>query len=265
MSSSLAPVHPEAPSADRPTGLGQTALVEHLTSDESPARRYRRLFVGRDSWGAFLRYELLTSGLGQLPGAVGYALRKRFYPSLFARMGRGTVIGRSVVLRAPGSISLGDHVMVDDYAVLDAKGVTSRIQLGDQILVGRNTILSCSDAQIVMGSFISIGPFCHFASKNFIHIGSNVAIGAGTQVLAGGHAHDDPNTPIIRQARIHKGITIGDDVWIGTGVMIIDGVTIGRGCILSAGAVITKDVPEYSVVMGNPARVVQKRRSEATV
>jgi acetyltransferase-like isoleucine patch superfamily enzyme len=243
--------------------MHQTSLVEQLAGDESAARRYRRLFVGRESFGAFIRYELLTSGLGQLPGALGYALRKRFYPSLFNRMGRGTVIGRGVVLRAPGSITLGDHVMIDDYAVLDAKGPTSRIELGNQILIGRNTILSCADARISFGSLISIGPFCFFASKAFIDVGSNVSIGSGTQVLAGGHAYDDPDTPIIKQARIHKGVSIADDVWIGTGVTILDGVTVGRGSILSAGAVVTKDVPEYTVVVGNPARVVQRRRADS--
>ena len=244
--------------------MHQTALVEQLAGNESAARRYRRLFVGSDSFWAFVRYEVLTSGLGQLPGALGYALRKRFYPSLFARMGRGTVIGRGVVLRAPASIALGEHVMIDDYAVLDAKGPTSSIELGNQILLGRNTILSCADARIRMGSFISIGPFCFFASKAFIDIGSNVSIGSGTQVLAGGHAHEDPDVPVIRQARIHKGVSIADDVWIGTGVTILDGVTIGRGSILSAGAVVIKDVPEFSVVVGNPARVVQKRRAESS-
>ena len=241
--------------------MRETPLVAALSSSsESAARRYQRLFVGRPGALSFLRYELLTGVLGPLSGAAGYLLRAKLYPSMFERVGRGTVFGRSTVVRVPGAIALGAHVMIDDQVVLDAKGEGSRIELGDQILLGRHTILSCTEATIRIGSFVSIGPFCFFASKSFIEIGSNVSIGSGTHVMAGGHATDDPNVPIIRQARIHRGITIGDNVWIGSGAKIIDGVTIGRDAIVGAGAVVTKDVPPWTLVMGNPARVVEKRQ-----
>lgn len=236
-------------------------LVAQLgNADTSAYRRYLHMFVGSDSVAALIRYELLTSLLGPMPGAAGYLLRSRLYPMLFRRMGRGTVIGRSVVLRAPGQISLGASVMIDDLVVLDAKGHGDGIELGDQILVGRGTILSCTDGRIRMGSFLSIGPYCFFASKSHIDIGSNVSIGAGTQVMAGGHSFSDPDTPVIHQERIHQGVTIGDNVWIGSGAKILDGVTIGRDSIIGAGSVVGRDVPEWTVVLGNPARVIQKRK-----
>jgi acetyltransferase-like isoleucine patch superfamily enzyme len=149
--------------------------------------------------------------------------------------------------------------MIDDYVVLDAKGVTSSIELGDQILLGRHCILSCNEAMIRIGSFVSIGPFCFFASKSHITIGSNVSIGSGTHLMAAGHAYDAPDIPIIRQQRLSKGIVLEDGVWIGSGSKILDGVTIGRDSIVGAGSVVGKDVPAWSIVLGNPARVVQKR------
>jgi acetyltransferase-like isoleucine patch superfamily enzyme len=155
--------------------------------------------------------------------------------------------------------------MIDDGVVLDAKGATSRIELGNQILLGRQSILSCNEAQIRIGNFVSIGPFCFFACKSRIEIGSNVSIGSGAHFMAGGHVSDDPDTPIIHQARSAKGITIEDGAWVGTGAIILDGVNVGRNSIVGAGAVVSKDVPAWTVVLGNPARVVQKRKETAQI
>jgi acetyltransferase-like isoleucine patch superfamily enzyme len=218
------------------------------------------MFVGDGSPAAFLRYEILTGVLGSMPGALGYVLRQKLYRYLLRELGGGSILGRSIVLRSPGHISIGKNVMIDDYSVLDAKGPASRIRLGNKILVGRNTILSCSNAAIRIGDFVSIGPFCFFASKSRIDIGSNVSIGSGTHLLAGTHAVDDPNTPIIQQRRISEGIIVEDEVWIGSGAKILDGISIGRGSIVGAGSVVNKDVPPYSVVLGNPARVLQRRK-----
>ncbi|MCA9473029.1 MAG: acyltransferase [Nitrospira sp.] len=150
--------------------------------------------------------------------------------------------------------------MIDDYVVLDAKGASSLIVLGDQILLGRNSILTCNDSAMSIGNFVSIGPFCFLVSRSHLTIGSNVAIGAGTHMLGGGHAYDDPDMPVIHQARVSKGITVEDGAWIGIGAKILDGVTIGRNSIVGAGAVVSKDVPPWTVVLGNPARVVEKRK-----
>ena len=245
--------------------MNEQPLVEILANGNiSASHRYKLMFVGESSWGALVRYELLTGLLGPLPGALGYVLRGKCYRWLFQRMGPGSVIGRSVTLRCPGRITLGTGVMIDDYVVLDAKGVTSQVTLGDQVLVGRNSILSCNEASIQIGDFVSIGPFCHFAAKGRLAIGSNVSIGSGAQLLAGSHESSDPNTPVIRQKRVAEGITVESDVWIGTAATILDGVTVGRGSIVGASSVVNKDVPAGAVVLGNPARVIQNRQKAST-
>jgi acetyltransferase-like isoleucine patch superfamily enzyme len=221
------------------------------------------MFVGEKSVIALLRYEVLTCVLGPLPGALGYFLRSKCYRWILDQVGRGCLFGRGVVIRSPRQISVGEGVMIDDGVVLDAKGSTSRIILGDQILLGRQSIFSCNEAQISIGSFVSIGPFCFFACKSRIEVGSNVSIGSGAQLMAGGHVAADPDVPVIHQARIAKGITIEDGAWVGTGAIILDGVTVGRNSIVGAGAVVSKDVPPWTVVLGNPARVVQKRKMAA--
>jgi acetyltransferase-like isoleucine patch superfamily enzyme len=236
-------------------------LVEELgDSGLSPYQRYKKIFVGRDSLGALIKYELYTSILGRFPGAAGYLMRKKLYPSLLRSVGSGTVFGADMVLRCPGRIGIGKGVMLDDGVVLDGKGDSSTVEIGDQVLLGRGTILSCNDSGLQIGNFVSIGPYCFIVSRSRVSIGDNVAIGAGTYILGGGHVFDDPDTPVIHQARISKGIVIGDGAWIGIGARILDGVTIGENSIVGAGAVISKDVPAWSVAMGNPARIVEKRK-----
>jgi acetyltransferase-like isoleucine patch superfamily enzyme len=241
--------------------VNERPLIEQLGNQQLSAyQQYLRIFVGEESAAAFLRYEVLTGLLGPMPGALGYFLRGGCYRWILDRVGPGSVFGRGVIIRSPRRIAVGARVMIDDGVVLDAKGTTSKIELGDQILLGRHCILSCNDAQVRIGNFVSIGPFCFFACKSRIEIGSNVSIGSGTQLMAGGHVSDDPDIPVIRQARSAKGITIEDGAWIGTGAIILDGVSVGCNSIVGAGAVVSKDVPAWTVVLGNPARVVQKRK-----
>lgn len=237
----------------------RSLISQFSDAAESPQRRYRRMFVGSESTSALIRYELLTTFLGPLPGALGYYLRSRAFPALFGSTGRGVLLGRSLTLRCPGRVHLGDHVLVDDMVVLDAKGPSSRIDIGERVLIGRGSILSCSDATITLGDYVSIGPFSHFASKSSIRIGSGVGIGSDVHVIAGGYDAADPGRPAIMQERVSRGIAIEDAVWIGVGARILDGVTVGRNSIIAAGAVVTRDVPPFSVFMGNPGRVVQSR------
>lgn len=231
---------------------------------ESPRRRYQRMFVGSDSMADLIRYELLTGALAPLPGALGYALRARLWRSLFGGIGRGVMFGRNVTLRCPGHVRLGDNVLVDDLAVLDAKGEHGRIDIGSTVLIGRGTILSCTEASISVGDYVSMGPFVHLASKNFIRIGSHIGIGPNVQVIAGGYNPTDPGKPPTEQERVALGITIEDNVWIGVGARILDGVTIGRNSIIGAASVVTKDVPPFSVFVGNPGRVIKNRDRRQT-
>jgi len=95
-----------------------------------------------------------------------------------------------------------------------------------------------------------------------IIIGDNVMVGMDTVILTRNHKHDDITRPIREQGSEETSpVVIEDDVWIGVRVIILPGVRIGRSSIIGAGAVVTKDIPPFSLAGGNPAKVIKKRDS----
>ncbi len=237
-------------------------VVDTLSSQsQSIIRKYQDIYVGKYTLGALIKYELLTFLFSQTPGAVGFFLRKMFYKKLFASMGRGAILGANLTLRCPGQISVGDNFVADGNVVLDAKGSDSRITMGDSVFLGKNTIFSCAAAAITVGNDLSIGPNSYIrASRAPVTLGSFITIGAQTVIISGNPGYQRLDIPMMKQDGEAKGITIGDDVWMGVGVRIVDGVTVGNGSIIGAGAVVIKDVPEYAIVAGVPAKVIGSRK-----
>jgi acetyltransferase-like isoleucine patch superfamily enzyme len=245
---------------DETASIRETLLDELSEGKSSSLEKYQQLFVGRSSLLELFKYELLTSLLSSIPGALGFLLRKTFYELLFAEMDGGSVIGSHVTLRCPGRIALGKNVFIDNNTVLDAKGADSYIELGDSVLVGKDTILSCVSAKITLGKDVSIGPYCFIrAGLAPVKIGSFVTIGSHTAIVSGNPSYERTDIPIKKQIGTTQGIAIGDDVWIGVGVRIVDGVEIRGGSVIGAGAVVIKDVPEYAVAAGVPARIIDYR------
>ncbi|MFA6005281.1 MAG: acyltransferase [Patescibacteria group bacterium] len=95
-----------------------------------------------------------------------------------------------------------------------------------------------------------------------LEIGNHTAIGAYSAIITHNHIFTDNNKPILEQGHKREKVTIGTDVWIGTHAIILPGVTIGNGAVIGAGAVVTKDVPKYAVVVGNPGKIVKYRNSK---
>lgn len=94
-----------------------------------------------------------------------------------------------------------------------------------------------------------------------VTIGNDVMMGPEVVIYTSGHAHDRIDITMIEQGSDEiRPVTIGNDVWIGRRAMIMPGVNIGNGCIIGAGAVVTKDVPDYAIVGGVPARVLKYRK-----
>lgn len=95
-----------------------------------------------------------------------------------------------------------------------------------------------------------------------VAIGDHVIMGPDVKIYSRNHRADRIDIPIQKQGDIELTTTIGNDVWIGANVIITAGVTVGNHCILAAGSVVTKDVPDYSVVGGVPAKILKNRKNE---
>ena len=116
------------------------------------------------------------------------------------------------------------------------------------------------ESYFIMDDDSHIGPMSILNAEGGIRIGSGVAIGPSVNIYSVGHSIDDINRRIIDQERIYKEIIIEDDVYIGGNSFIMQGIRLGRGSVIGAGAVVTKNVPSYSVAVGVPARVIKRRR-----
>ncbi|MBN1522485.1 MAG: acyltransferase [Candidatus Aureabacteria bacterium] len=144
--------------------------------------------------------------------------------------------------------------------MLDAKGTDNTgITIGSNIFIGRNTIFSCKNGDIELKDNVNIGFNSYIFSANKVTVGKYGLIAAYCYLIGGGHDYEDKESPILEQGRTSYGIELEDNVWFGAGVKVQDGIRIGANSIIGTSAVVTKDIPPYSIAAGIPARVVKKR------
>lgn len=126
---------------------------------------------------------------------------------------------------------------------------------------GRNPRIyrNCSfSEEIYIGDNSQIGENAYISGT--LHIGNDVLIARDMKTFSTNHRTSDLTIPIRCQGNTQDNpIYIGDDVWIGAGVTILAGVHIGRGAVIGAGSVLRKDIPDYAVVIGNPAQIIRYR------
>ena len=222
---------------------------------------YRRIQYGPAGLGYILWAELLAMLVGPLPGALGLALRKWLYPSLFKSCGRGVVFGRNLVLRHARKISLGDGVTIDDDVVLDAKGDGNPgIAVGNGVYIGRRTIVYCKNGGIRLGDRVNISSNCQLFSGNDLQVGAGTVVAAFAYLLSGGQYDVSAKAPPFADQtgmEIRGPTVIGENNWLGAGVVVVDGVRTGRHVVVGAGAVVTRDLPDDSLALGTPARVAR--------
>jgi acetyltransferase-like isoleucine patch superfamily enzyme len=238
-----------------------------MAGDRSMAAKYSEIFPGRKGLWNLLKYEFIVSCVSGAPGALGYFLRKAFYPRLFKSVGRGCVFGRGITIRHPHKISVGAGSFIDDGAVLDAKGAANEgIVIGENAYIGRNAILSCKEGSIFLGDTCNVSANCTILSETEVKLGKYCFLAGNCYLVAGGnHSFGDLTTPVMFQPSLAKGgIRIGDDVWLGAGVLVLDGVSIGGTSVVGAGSVVTGSIPEFSFARGvRQLKIFDRRGSGA--
>ena len=116
---------------------------------------------------------------------------------------------------------------------------------------------------VSIGAGSMVGENCFLDGYGGLTIGRNVMVAHSASIISEDHGFASRRVPIRRQPKTRGPIVIADDVWIGCGARILKGVTIGEGAIVAAGAVVTRDVPAFSIVGGVPARVIGTRNDDS--
>lgn len=154
---------------------------------------------------------------------------------------------------ARDGVTIGERAFLSPMASIDP----------DSLSIGADSFIAAHayvTGTVTMGDDCTVNAFT--VVRGDITMGDGVRIGAHTSILGFNHSMD-PAEPVFKQPLTSTGIRIGDDVWIGSNVVVLDGVTVGSHAVLAAGAVVTKDVPEWCIVGGNPARRIRDRRDAA--
>jgi carbonic anhydrase/acetyltransferase-like protein (isoleucine patch superfamily) len=163
-------------------------------------------------------------------------------PSRFGAFGRGSVIGAPSRVSHPELIYIGDDVIIHEHAWISVVPAVEGVQ-----------------PKLVIHDGTRIDRLIHIACVGEIEIGPQALI--GERVLIGDtfHMYEDVTKPVMDQPMAYpRKVSIGWGSHIGLGALIMQGVTVGGQAYVGAGAVVTRDVPPRSVVVGNPARVIRR-------
>ncbi|CAH2716777.1 2,3,4,5-tetrahydropyridine-2,6-dicarboxylate N-acetyltransferase [Neobacillus rhizosphaerae] len=135
--------------------------------------------------------------------------------------------------------------------------------------VGKNVLLQTTmknisrPENIFLGDYVSLGSdiVMYATNQSKIIIGDGTIIAPRCKLLTSNHNYDTENLKSIPFDNINivQDITIGEGVWLGDSVLVLPGVTIGRGAVIGGGSVVTKDIPDFAIAAGNPARVIKYR------
>jgi len=188
-------------------------------------------------------------------------LRQQYYAGVLKHMGEDVQIGTGVKIVNPQYISLGDHVRIADHVTLIARG-PGGITLEDNVRLNDRVYLDTENAitgYIHVGKRTYIGTGATFFGHQGLEFGEDCLIGQNVTCTPYSHIFDDKSRTIYGQGGHCKKVTIGRDVYVGMGVTIMYTGDIGEGSVIGAGAVVVKPIPEYSIAVGNPARVIRKR------
>lgn len=167
-------------------------------------------------------------------------LRRQF------RKAEGVFFESDVVTHDPQCISIGEGSRLHHHVI---------------VTVWQTHFTGEHEADLIIGKGADIGEYSHITAVGHMRIGCNLLTGRWVTITDNGHGDTGMETlhtdPRFRPLFSKGDVTIGNNVWIGDKATILPGVSIGDGAIIAANAVVTKDVPAYSIAVGNPARVIK--------
>jgi len=157
-------------------------------------------------------------------------------------------IGKNVIVLNPQCVYLAHNAGINDNCFVGPLTSYAGDVFYPKIEIGENSWL---------------GKNCSVAAINSVTIGKNVLFAGGVHITDHSHGYTEIDKPVALQPLTSKGpVSIEDECWLGFGCEILSGVRVGKHSVVAARSVVTKDVPPYSVVAGNPARIVKRYNHE---
>lgn len=166
-----------------------------------------------------------------------------WYRVAFGRIGRGSIIQTPILLNNTHCVEIGDNVSIQQGARFDI--ITNRFGYSFQ-------------PKVLIGDSCSFEQNFHLACAQEIVIGRKVAVTENVGIFDIWHPYEAIDKPIVDQPLRTAPVRIGDETLIGMGAVIQPGVTIGKHCVIGANSVVTHNIPDYSVAVGAPARVIRQ-------
>lgn len=173
---------------------------------------------------------------GSVRIATDLLVSKLMFPS-------ASLIRRPFYIRTEGQLGLGKGFLSGPGLIMDVLSVNASLEIGTGVMVNHHV---------------------HIAAADSVKIGARTLIASGVYISDHGHGqysgegeHSSPLLPPNERPLITKPVIIGEDCWLGERVAVLPGVTIGKGVTVGAGAVVTCDIPEYSIAAGIPAKVIK--------
>ena len=179
-------------------------------------------------------------------GAVGFFLRGAYYKQVLAHLGRNSLIDIGVSIFNPRNVRIGDGTHIDSYVKIEGGG------------------------PVRIGSYNHIASFTILAGRGGLTTGDYVGISAGSMLYSASNHYTDGISdkyyimsacaPADRQFVKERPVVMENHSFIGMNTIVLPGVRIGEGVVVGAGAIVTEDIPPWSVAVGTPARVIKERR-----
>lgn len=155
--------------------------------------------------------------------------------------------------RIDGSCTIGAMVSTGTWPLVHRTGA---IEIGSECELGQGAEINPWGGRIKLGRHVFIGPYSVIYGHGGVEIGDQTLVAMHCCIVSSNHTVPPRDQKIRYEPDILLPVKIGNDVWLGAGAKVLGGVTIGDGCVVGAGAVVTIDLPSYSIAVGVPAKVI---------
>ncbi len=219
-----------------------------MTNSELKLYLFKEMLEGRSHFWltARLGYTALFDPfkfvIKHMPGPSGLKLRQLYYRQVFGKLGKNSLIDVGVEVSGEENVYIDEYTWIDSYVRMNC--IFGELHIGKRIHVAPNCILSAGGG-LTLEDYVGLAP--------------GVQIHTNSEAPMDGKRMSGPMIPERYKAFVRKPVLVKRDAFLGAGCIVLPGVTIGEGAVVAANSVVNRDVADWTIVAGSPARPVSKR------